>query len=386
MNDDKIIEILLGKIRDCDPMAFERFSLEYPICFQPKKGNWLFPMMFDFYMNDVRNYQINEYIKELGLFLHESCKKDPLFEITRIDKSLCIDDSYIEDYVRKVQNAHNKEPKFQNIKSPWRTRGISLSLYEITSVLLNSIIFEFKDREHPYILADIAAIYVYSQRIDEALGYLYRSVNLLKTFPNRYWNSEYGLAGAANTFRLLLLMSSIEIMDIYRKVYSYDYLFLTKLACTTTDKVFQHEAYVNRASIVLSPLARYVIPLHINPELLYISDTYYAHYCNELAETISFASGWNYNLKSLTYYQHGSIRPNCTGGFADIEDRTYLQIVSDKHEQAKEIAFSFFSDISSGEGALQEDDIETLFKYIQQEYRYNYKKLRNKVLNYKSYK
>ncbi|MDE7410127.1 MAG: hypothetical protein K2N09_08895 [Muribaculaceae bacterium] len=386
MNDDQKIEKLLGKIRDCDPIAFERFSLEHPICFHPKKGNWMFPMMFDFYLNHVRNCQINEYLKELGLILHESCQNDPLFEITKIDKSLCIDDSYVEDYARKVQNAHNNEPKFQDIKSPWKTRGITLSLYEIPSVLLNSIIFEFKDKEHPYILADIAGMYVYSQKIFEALGYLYRSVNLLTKFPNRFWNSEYGLAGAANTFRLLLLMSSIELMDTYRKVFSYDYMFLTKLACTATDELFQHEAYVNRASIVLSPLARYVIPLHINPELLYISDTYFAHYCNELAEKISFASGWNYNMKSLTYYQHGSIRPNDTGGFVDIEDRTYFQIVSEKHKQAKEIAFSFFSDISSGKGALQKDEVETLFRYIQHECRYNYKSLRDKILNYKSYK
>lgn len=386
MKQDSYITDLLGRIKELNPDAFEEFASKHAICFQPKKGNWLFPMMFDYYVNIIKDDAIIEIIKELGLFLHKKHAMESLSEVIHIDKSLCINDSYVEDYVRKVQNAHNKEPKFQDIKSPWRTRGISLPLYEIPTVLLNSIIFEYKDREHPYILADIAGMYVYSQRIDEALGYLYRSVNLLTKFPNRFWNSEYGLAGAANTFRLLLLMSSPEIMNIYRKVYSYDYMYLTKLACTTNDEVFQHEAYVNRASIVLSSLARYVIPFHINPELLYISDTYYAHYCNELAETISFASGWKYNMKSLTYYQHGSIRPNDTGGFVDTEDRTYSQIVYEKHEQAKEIAFSFYSDICSGNGALQDSDIEELFKYIQHECRYNYKNLRNKVLNYKSYK
>ena len=385
MNYDQKIKELLGKIKDCDPIAFERFSLEHSICFQPKKGNWLFPMMFDFYVNYVHNNEINEYVRELGMSLHLSCQSEPLYEITKIDKSLCIDDSYVEDYVRKVQNAHNKEPKFQDIKSPWRTRGISLPLYEIPTILLNPIIFEYKDKEHPYILADIAGMFIYSQRIDEALGYLYRSVNLLTKFPNRFWNSEYGLAGAANTFRLLLLMSTTEAMNTYCKVYFYDYMFLTKLACTTTDEVFQHEAYVNRASIVMSPIARYVIPSQINPELLYISDTYYAHYCNELAETISYASGWKYNMKSLSYYQHGSIRPNDSGGFVDIEDKTYSQIVSEKHEQAKDIAYSFFSGILSGENALNDDEIEELFRYIQYECRYNYKKLRNRVLNFKSY-
>lgn len=88
-------------------------------------------------------------------------------------------------------------------------------------------------------------------------------------------------------------------MELYRKIYSYDYLYLTKLACTTNDEIFQQEAYVNRASIAMDSMARYIIPININPDLLYISDMYYAHYCNELATQISISSGWKYNMKSL---------------------------------------------------------------------------------------
>ena len=46
----------------------------------------------------------------------------------------------------------------------------------------------------------------------------------------------------------------------------------------------------------------------------------------ELATQISISSGWKYNMKSLTYYQHASIKPNDTGGYVDIEEKTYNEI------------------------------------------------------------
>lgn len=101
---------------------------------------------------------------------------------------------------------------------------------------------------------------------------------------------------------------------------------------------------------------------------------------------MSAASGWNYNMKSLTYYRHASIRPNYTGGYVDIEDKTYGEIVSSKHEQAKVIAFDFYRNIFQKDYLyLTDENIETLFKVIQSELRYNYKSIRNRVLNYKKY-
>ena len=65
-----------------------------------------------------------------------------------------------------------------------------------------------------HIYADIAGMYMYGQKFEEGLNYLYRSINQLAMFPNRYWNSDYGLAGAANTFRLLLLMCPKNHMEL----------------------------------------------------------------------------------------------------------------------------------------------------------------------------
>ena len=386
LTEDQYIKDILVKIQVINPEAFDRFASEHSICFQKGNGNWLFPMMYDYYVNKWANEEIISLLNKLGVFLHNQCMKKDLYEITAIDRSLCIDDSYVDEYVVEIQHAQNEKPIFKDINSPWRTRGISLALHEIPTISLNSIVFKYKDYNHPYILADIAGMLIYGQKLIEGLHYLYRSVKEIVNFPNRFWNSDYGIVGAANTFRLLYLMCPSSNIELTRKLFKYQYVYLTKLSCTTNDELFQQEAFVNRASIVISSSARFFIPMNINPDLLYISDMYYAHYCNELAEQLSYASGWKYNMKSLTYYQHASFWPNDTGGYADIEDKTYNEIVSQKHEQAKFIAFEYFLGFQSQSDFLNHNDIEELFKLIQHECRYNFKSLRNKVLNYKSYK
>ena len=55
MEDNYYIKTLLEKIESADPKSFSQFAHEHPICFQEKKGNWLFPMMFDFYVNKIHN-------------------------------------------------------------------------------------------------------------------------------------------------------------------------------------------------------------------------------------------------------------------------------------------------------------------------------------------
>ena len=75
-----------------------------------------------------------------------------------------------------------------------------------------------------------------------------------------------------------------------------------------------------------------------------------------------------------------------TGGYVDIEEKTYNEIVSAKHEQAKSIALLFYTGICAEDGKLTSRNIESLFKILQYECRYNYKETRKRVLNFKSYK
>lgn len=384
-NNDYIKDFLI-QIEAEDPISFERFASEHSLCLKKDKGDWMFPMLFDFYSNVICNEKIISLLRELGMQLHEEYRSNPINEIMRIDKALCIDDSYVEDYIRCFQDKESDKHIFKDINSPYKTKGVSLALTPISRISLNSILFEFKDYDHPYILADLVATLVYGNKINESIELLFRSVKQVISFPNRYWNSEYGITGAANTFRLLLLMCPDELKQmIYRKIFVYDYLYLTKNACTAKDPVNQIQSYVNRASIIRNPLLMGVFPLGFNPDLLYISDLYYAHFCNEIAPQLSYSSGWNYYSKSLTFYQHANIRPSWTGGYVDSEEQGYSEIVEQKHFQAINIALGFFNDIKAGTFALKTDELNLLFKAIHKECNNDYNIIRNRVLNYKKY-
>lgn len=386
MEKNNFIKDILIKIEAEDPLSFERFASEHSLCFQKDKGDWMFPMLFDFYSNIICNDKILSLLKELGMQLHQEYQSNPLNEITRIDKALCIDDSYVEDYIRCFQDKESDKHIFKDINSPYKTKGVSLALTPISRMSLNTILFEFKDYDHPYILADLAASFVYGNKIKESIELLFRSVKQVISFPNRYWNSEYGITGAANTFRLLLLMCPDELKQtIYRKIFVYDFLYLTKNACTAKDPIAQIHSYVNRASIIRNPLIMGVFPLGFNPDLLYISDLYYAHFCNEIAPQLSYLSGWKYYSKSLTFYQHANIRPSSTGGYVDSEEEGYSEIVERKHLQAINVALGFFKEIKAGTYALTKDELNLLFKAIHIECNDNYNKIRNRVLNYKNY-
>ena len=55
---DKYIEDILVKIQAIDSEAFDRFASEYSICFRKRNGNWLFPMLYNYYANIQNNKEI----------------------------------------------------------------------------------------------------------------------------------------------------------------------------------------------------------------------------------------------------------------------------------------------------------------------------------------
>lgn len=367
-----------------DSDAIVLFYKANPSCFDEGKPDWLYPKLCAFFKKREHNPQIDKLLDELGKNLSESIKKDPLWELRRIDRSLCIDDSYVETFVLEEQKAESEKYRFQDIKSPYKTKGISMAIKDIPGNVIKDLSLRYGPYEHPYILAELANCYILSGDILSALPFLYRSTKQSIFYPNKFWNSEYGLVGAANTFRHLVIMAKglVEQKTFY-KLLKLDYLYLSRIVRVAKDDLFQQAAYVNRATVDLDPLAIYIMPFGVNPELLYISDMYYAHYCNELAEFSSTASGWKYNMKSLTYYQNASLWPNCTGGYVDIEDDTYSHIVEKKNKQADIIAFSFLSELKSGAITIRKKELNQLFQAIERECRYNYVPFKKRVLQFK---
>ena len=84
-----IIKDIIEKVRLEDEEAFARFSSEHSICFTEANGDWLFPAMYDFYTEEVKNPTIIGLLQEMGMLFHHESMKEPYSEITSLDRSLC---------------------------------------------------------------------------------------------------------------------------------------------------------------------------------------------------------------------------------------------------------------------------------------------------------
>ena len=389
MNRTEEVKNILLKIQAEDSDSFARFSSEHAICFTEANGDWLFPALYDFYTEEVKKPSIIELLQELGMLFHNESMKAPYSEITSLDKSLCLDESKVFEYIVKQQKlASNDIKNVQYLRTPYKTKSMVLPFRHISPIDHDWLMIEYGGFLHPYILADIAAVLVYSQKFKESFDYLRRSIETLTTFPNKYWNSELAIAGAANTFRLIRLMFPsyrLEKNDLFRKIFKYNYLYLTRMTCITRDELMVQSAYVNRAELVSHRCAYMFLPLFQNPDLLYISDLYHAHFCNDTATFNSVVSGNNYYMKSLTYYKNGSLWPNDTGGYVDIEDKTYGQIVREKKQVSIMNAQIFMQEIKNRQEFMTSSDISTIFSLIDEEYSTNFKSFRNRVLNFEKY-
>lgn len=383
------VKNILLRIKAEDPDSFTRFSSEHAICFKEANGDWLFPALYDFYTEEVKKTSIIKLLQELGMLFHNESMKGPYSEITSLDRSLCLDESMVFEYVVKQQKLASKDiNNVEYLKTPYKTKSVVLPFRHISPIDYDWLMIEYGGFLHPYILADIAAVLVYSQKFKESFDYLRRSIEILTTFPNKYWNSELAIAGASNTFRLIRLMFPsyrLDKIDLFRKIFKYNYLYLTRMTCITRDELMLQSAYVNRAELVSHRCAYMFLPLSQNPDLLYISDLYYAHFCNDIAMYNSVVSGSNYYMKSLTYYKNSSLWPNDTGGCVDIEDKTYSQIVREKKEVSIMNAQTFMQEIKSKLEFMTFSDISTIFSLIDDEYSTNFKSFRNRVLNFEKY-
>ena len=194
-------------------------------------------------------------LQELGMLFHHESMKEPFAEITALDRSLCLDESNVYEYIVKQQKLASDDIKnVEYLKTPYKTKKETLLFRHISPIDHDWLIIEYGGLAHPYVLADIAGVLIYSQKIKDSFDYLRRSVSLLTEFPNKYWNSELAVTGAANTFRWLRLMCQNDL-ELSRKIFKYNYLYLSRMACITRDDLLEQSAYVNRAALVKMPLA-----------------------------------------------------------------------------------------------------------------------------------
>lgn len=375
------IKNILQEIFDLEGSAMNLFFSQNPECFDKSKPDWLYPRLVAFFQSRQHNDKIDELLNKMSKELSGSINENIFSELTIVDKSKSIDDSFVESFILNLTKNESQDYKFQQLKSPYKTKGYSLALKSVDKWVLQNLTMEYGKTEHPYILAELTNCYMLSSSFLESFQYLYRAAKQLTIYPHKYWNSEYGMIGAVNVYRhLFVLVTEVEMRLKLFKLY---YLHLTRLINITKDKLILSNSYSNRASMCRNSLSVCALPfIGINPDLLYISDLWYAHFSGQ--PEVPAVMTMDYYKMSLTMYHNASIYVNDTGGHKENEDRTYGQIVVAKNIQSIEIATEYLKQFKESVCSFNRKELNNIFQSIEKECRYDFVKFKNRVLKFKN--
>lgn len=374
------VKKILQEIFDLEGYAMNLFLEQNPECFENKNQEWLYPRLLSFFNKRPHNSKVDELLQDLSYDLSSSIHKDIYKELRLIDLSQSADEAYVEAFILKLTNNESNNYKFQKLKSPYKTKEYSIALKSINSHVLQNLTMEFGKTEHPYILAELANNYMYSNSFINAIPLLYCAAKQITTYPHKYWNSEYGMIGAVNVYRHLLNLT--RDTEVRLNVFKLYYLHLTRLINITKDKLILTYSYSNRAFLCQDIQCAYAFSPGVNPDLFYISDLWYAHFCGQ--PEVPFKITKDFYMKSLTMYQNASLYVNDSGGYKEIEERSYNQIVREKNMQSTEIAIEYLKQFKCSACCISRKDLNYVFQNVEHECHHDFFNLRNRVLNFKT--
>ena len=106
--------------------------------------------------------------------------------------------------------------------------------------------------------------------------------------------------------------------------------------------------YSNRARIVKSNYMEFIgiFWIGVNPDIQYISDMYLAH------------------QTGMKMYRHGSHIPNSSGGYQEIEDRTWMELVRDGEIRSIMLADKLLKEFENYELNISNSTIDNIFSIL----------------------
>ena len=381
-----IIRSILNKMLDIsakDIIPFYENNKDY-FDNQNEKSIWLFAKLYDYCLKTNNNELIllaKELKNELHVYSLQNSEDIPLFWI---DKSNIVDESFIGNFIKDIESCKIGNIKFEEIKSPYKTKKEFLMYEGISDMALKNVIMKYSSYNHPYIWDYFQDIKFHSERYNEWLAFLYKGIRDIFTFPNKYWDSKYGIIGSTwLSIYFFKAIKPIENVELINKLLKIVFLYITRALCIVDD-ITTIDLLRNRAWISQEAFKRYrgALPLGVNPDYIFISDMYLAwHRSTELK------LGWMFKQcydESLMMYRYGRLKPSNENWYVDIDERTYLQIVNNTYDRNLLIASSYQMEFEKGKLNISNKEINDSLKLVKKEIESNYKQFIDRVSPKKS--
>lgn len=330
------------------------------------------------------------------------------FEISYLNKNLQIDDSeilneFFEDrrkcamsvqdsgnnQYHKVRNLFYKFEKTEKQHYKTITGSIARPVVNYTQEIVDKYI----NCTHPYICNEIGSAFCNAKIYYIGLPFLQKALFNVFSSVNIYWDNPYAIYGCAEAlYELQHLLGREGIYELcseyelgkpmFAIILNLIYLYLSRAAYIederltvylksterngVPDYIIRKINYLSSRADILydycNEFANFDLFFGVNPEIQFISDKAYAHNLSEEVglSNITQQAFWD----SFKMYQNASLIPNSSGGYNDIEEATYSELIEKGQLRSYSIADKLYNRYKNGDFTLTKLEIAVIFEYL----------------------
>lgn len=308
-------------------------------------------------------------IKEQSDIVKHQKSNSPLFSINNSRK---LNDSWLIEFQKEFQQCLTGDQFVEEIKPKrYKTITENLILYGVDGEKLSNVYSKYSEFNHPYVNYTVASVLYNAKNFSNGLHILKDGIKSIASFPNHYWNNEYGVEGAAWMVGdlLYLLGSSLDASNLRNekiKLLKLLFLYMSRYICMTQSNIKSIDFYSNRARIVKGNYMEFIgiFGLGVNPDIQYMSDMYLAYQISSNNNLTAIPSFRQFMWDSLKMYEHGSHIPNSSGGYKEIEDRTWMELVRDGEIRSLILGDKLLKEFENYELNLSNSTIDNIFKIL----------------------
>lgn len=309
-------------------------------------------------------------IKEQTDIIKHQKTNSPIFSV---NKSRKLDDSWIIEFQKEFQQCLTGDQFVEEIK-PRRYKTITenLILYGVDGVKLSEVYSKYSEFNHPFVNYSVASVLYNAKNFSNGLPILKEGIKSIVSYPNHYWNNEFGIEGAAWMIGDLLYLlgrhlDENNLRSEKIKLLKLLFLYMSRYICMTQSNLKSVDFYSNRARIVKGNYMEFIgiFWIGINPDIQFISDMYLAHQTGMNNGLPMFTKPFDqFYWDSMKMYRHGSHIPNSSGGYQEIEDRTWMELVRDGEIRSIMLADKLLKEFENYELNISNSTIDNIFSIL----------------------
>ena len=308
-------------------------------------------------------------IKEQADIVKHQKSQSPLFSINSSRK---LNDNWLSEFHIEFKKCLTGDQFVEEIKPKrYKTVTENLILYGVDGSKLSEVYSKYSDFNHPYVNYSVASVLYNAKNYSEGLPILKSGIKSIASYPNHYWNNQYGIEGATWMIGdlLYLLGSSLDENNLRNekiKLLKLLFLYMSRYICMTQSDIKSIDFYSNRARVVKGNYMEFIgiFGLGVNPDIQYMSDMYLAYQVSSKNNLTAIPSFMQFMWDSLKMYEHGSHIPNSSGGYKEIEDRTWMELVRDGEIRSMLLADKLLKEFENYELNISNSTIENIFEIL----------------------